>query len=102
MLYFATLFNSAYLSRGMAMYESLLQNCKDFTLYIFAFDEYVYNFFKKKKLSKIVPISLNDFEDDDLLRIKSTRTPGEYCWTCTPSTIYYIFNKFNVNHCFYD
>ncbi len=50
MLNFCTLFDSRYMSRGMAMYESLKKHCNNFHLYIFAFDDPCYNFFKKMHL----------------------------------------------------
>jgi hypothetical protein len=46
-------------------------------------------------------ISLPEFEDDELLKVKPARTRGEYCWTCTSSTILYVLNHFGVEHCTY-
>ena len=39
---FCTLFDSNYLTRGLAMYESLKKYSDDFYLYIFAFDDKSY------------------------------------------------------------
>jgi len=39
-------------------------------------------------------ISLTEFEDPELLKVKPTRTVGEYCWTSTPFVPYYIFNHY--------
>jgi hypothetical protein len=100
-LNFCTLFNSAYLSRGLAMYKSLLRYCDDFHLWIFAFDEDTYRFFSKQEYKNITVVSLKEFEDNELLRIKSSRTAGEYCWTCTSSTILYCIEKFQIDHCTY-
>lgn len=100
-LFFCTLFDSNYLSRGLAMYNSLVKNCKDFQLYIFAFDTCTFNFFLKNNFDHITVVSLQDFEDEKLLEIKSTRSRAEYCWTCTPSTIKYVIEKYNVPHCTY-
>lgn len=101
MLNFCTLFDSVYLSRGMAMYESLQKHCNNFHLYVFAFDDACYRFFNSNKLPNITIISLQEFEDEELLAAKKTRSRGEYCWTCTPSTIRYILNHYHVDSCTY-
>ncbi|MDR1459560.1 MAG: glycosyl transferase [Bacteroidales bacterium] len=46
-------------------------------------------------------IPLDVFEDEELLQVKPVRTRSEYCWTCTSSTILYILNHYNVEHCTY-
>lgn len=83
------------------MYQSLLKHCENFQLFIFAFDDATYQFFSAKKYPKVTVISLSDFEDSELLRIKPTRSAGEYCWTCTASTILYAIEKFNLDNCTY-
>lgn len=100
-LNFCTLFNSAYLSRGIVLYESLLKHCPDFHLYVFAFDDKTYEYLSKAKYQHLTPISLKDFEDKDLLKVKPTRSAAEYCWTCTPSTILYCLTKFKLENCTY-
>lgn len=101
MLYFCTLFDSNYLSRGMVMYESLKRCCPDFHLYIFAFDDQSFDFLIRQNLSDATVISLKEFEDEELLRIKPTRSKAEYCWTCSSSTILYCIAKYNLSHCTY-
>ncbi|MCF0055934.1 glycosyl transferase [Dyadobacter sp. CY356] len=98
---FCTLFNSFYLSRGLAMYYSLLKQSSDFHLYIFAFDDDCHATLSKMDLSNATIISLNEFETPELLAIKSSRTPGEYCWTCTASTIWHCIHTFSLDHCTY-
>ena len=98
---FCTLFNSSYLSRGMVMYDSLLKNCDDFHLYIFAFDDVTYKYLTSQKLEHLTVISLNEFEDEELLKVKPTRSAAEYCWTCTASTILYSIKKFQLSNCTY-
>lgn len=98
---FCTLFNSLYLSRGLAMYRSLEKYSSNFHLYIFAFDDDCYRILSELKLNKATIIRLCDFEDEQLLAIKSTRTTGEYCWTCTPSIILYSIQKFDLYNCTY-
>lgn len=102
MLYFCTLFDSNYLTRGLATYESLAEVCKDgFRLYVFAFDDRCYAILKQLNLPNLVPIALSEFEDEQLLRIKPTRSRGEYCWTCTSSTILYAIETYKLPHCTY-
>jgi len=101
MLNFCTLFDSNYLSRGLAMYESLVENCNDFHLYIFAFDEISYTVLKKLELPHTSIISLPEFENEELLRVKPGRSRAEYCWTCTPSTILFCIEKYKLDHCTY-
>lgn len=98
---YCTLFNSLYLSRGLTMYRSLEKCARDFHLYIFAFDDECYRILSELQLAKATIIRLSDFEDEQLLAIKSTRTTGEYCWTCTPSIILYSIRKFGLSNCTY-
>lgn len=100
-LYFCTLFDSHYLTRGLVMYESLKACCKDFHLYIFSFDDRSFQLLKSFNLPHVTVISLSEFEDEDLLRVKPTRSRAEYCWTCTSSTILYCLEQFHLPHCTY-
>ena len=98
---FCTLFDSNYLAYGLAMYESLKKNCNNFHLFIFAFDDEVEKTLKNLALKNVTVISLREFEDEELLKIKSSRGKGEYCWTCTPSTILYVLKNFSTASCTY-
>jgi hypothetical protein len=98
---FCTLFNTAYLSRGLVLYKSLLRHSPSFHLYVFAFDQGVLDYFRQEKLDHLTVISLLEFEDNELLSVKPTRSPTEYCWTCTPSTIRYCIQKFSLPGCTY-
>ena len=101
MLNYCTLFDSNYLTRGLAMYESLKKHSDSFHLYVFAFDELSYKLLKKMSLSDMSVISLDEFEDEELLKIKGDRSAGEYCWTCTPSTILYCIDTYDLESCTY-
>lgn len=99
-LYFCTLFDKNFITRGLSMYESLTKNCTKFHLYIFCFDDVTYNVLESLALSNVTLITLKEFEDVELLKIKNTRSRKEYCWTCTPSTILFCLHK-NIPHCIY-
>jgi len=98
---FCTLFDSAYLSRGLLLYDSLKKNIVDFHLYIFAFDSLTYDILKKSNLSNATIIPLKAFENKSLLDIKESRSKAEYCWTCTSSVIFYVIQTFYLQSCTY-
>ena len=100
-LHFCTLFDKNYMSRGIAMYQSLLAHEVNFHLYIFAFDDIAEIALDKMQLDKVTIISLHEFEDEALLKVKPTRTRGEYCWTGTSSTIWFCLQHFNLQNCTY-
>ena len=85
----------------MVLYESLSAHCPDFHLYVFAFDDSAHSFLKSLSTENLTVISLKEFEDNELLAVKSQRTAAEYCWTCTPSTILYCIETFGITHCTY-
>ncbi len=92
--YFCTLFDKNYLTRGLALYTSLEKHSPNFKLFVLCMDEVTFDFLTKLKKANITPIRLSDFEDKELLAVKSTRNAGEYCWTCTPSLPLFIFKKY--------
>lgn len=100
-LNFCTLFDSNFITQGMVMYESLCNSSKDFYLYIVAFDDVALDILKKLNLPKITVISLEEFEDEKLLKVKKERTAKEYCWTCSSSVILYCIERYSLDHCTY-
>jgi len=101
MMNFCTLFDSYYLPKGLILYNSLCDTCDNFHLYVYAFDDGCYNKLKELNLPKMSVISLQEFETEELLKIKPTRNRTEYCWTCGPSTIYHTIHYFKLEHCVY-
>lgn len=98
---FCTLFDTNYLTRGLALYDSLQQTCPAFHLYVFAFDNNCYEYLKSRQYPHLTVISLQEFEDPALLAVKPGRSIAEYCWTCTSSTILYCLQKFSLPSCTY-
>ncbi len=101
MNYFCTLFDSNYLSRGLALLESLEATTGAFHLFVVAFDSACFEVLQSIGNKNISVISLNEFEDEALLQVKPTRTKGEYCWTCTPSLVLFCLKNFNLKECTY-
>jgi len=98
---FCTLFDSNYLSRGLAMYRSLERTGGAFHLYIFAFDDRCAAILRALTLKHATIIPLKEFEDAQLLSVKPTRSRAEYCWTSTSSTILYVLEHYPVDRCTY-
>ena len=83
------------------MYGSLKAHSKEFHLYLFAFDDLSYKILNELGLKNVTTVSLQEFETIELLEAKKTRSKGEYCWTCTPSVISYVLDKYKVPSCTY-
>jgi len=99
---YCTYFDKNYLSRGLCLYDSLVRESKNnFHLFILAFDDTSFNFFKKRKYKNITCVHHSEFEDSTLLRIKTLRTKVEYFWTCTPSIILFFLKKYKLKQCIY-
>jgi len=90
---FCTLFDRNYLYKGLALYNSLMRNCSEFSLWILCLDKITYDLLDRLKLKNVRLIAMEDFEDQELLSIKDSRSAIEYCWTCTSSLPLYILNK---------
>ncbi|WP_205771921.1 glycosyl transferase [Mucilaginibacter terrenus] len=100
-LNFCTLFNTAYLAKGIALYESLQQQCASFHLYIVAFDAKTYQILTELAYPDATIISLDQLENKELLAVKPGRSVAEYCWTCTPATVRYCIDNYNLDNCTY-
>ena len=85
----------------MNLYSSLQANCDDFRLFIYAFDDFVASYFEELNLPEVVVITLDEFENEELLSIKPQRTVAEYCWTCTPSIILHAIEAYSLDYCTY-
>lgn len=93
---FCTYFDSYYLCKGLALYHSLLSVTDDFHLYIMAFDKDAYERLCSFALKNVTVELIDDFETEELLAVKPSRTRGEYCWTCGPSVILHFIKKYNL------
>lgn len=85
----------------MALYRSLEKYCPDFHLYIFAFDQTTVDIVKKLDLPKATVVTVAEFENPELIKVRAGRTAREYYWTCTPAIILYSLRHFNLDMCTY-
>jgi hypothetical protein len=98
---FCTLFDQAYLSRGLVMMESLFRHLPEAKVHVVAFDDRTFQVLSQLGNPNLIPIPVSEMEDPELLRVKPGRSRGEYCWTCTPAVILYCIRKFNLPDCTY-
>jgi len=94
--YFCTYFDENYLTRGLALFDSLSHHGTDFTLYVLCLSDSCYEILTTLAEDRIVPIHLQQLESacPELLSIKPTRTIIEYFFTCTPAFPRFIFQQF--------
>lgn len=85
--HFCTYFDSYYLTRGLALYESLVRNCPDFQLWILCLDDGTWQILSRLGLAKTRLIRLEELERrfPELLAAKANRNRLEYYYTCTPA-----------------
>lgn len=88
---FCTLFDKNYLHQGIALYTSLARHTKNFTLWILCMDEDTFTILKRMQFPFVHLIQLTMIETEKLQKCKRSRTAVEYCWTCKPALIRYIF-----------
>jgi hypothetical protein len=94
-IHFCTFFDSHYLSRGIALLESLNKHCPHFTLYILCLDDITYTTLASLNLSNAALLELTTLEKDDsrLLTCKKNRSLIEYYFTLSPCLPLYILEK---------
>lgn len=98
---FCTLFNSAYLDKGIVTIESLKKVSPESYVYVFAFDDKCYEVLNDIGYDNVRPVSLKEFETDQLLELKKERSSRSYCWTCTPFIIKHVLEKCGEEQCTY-
>ena len=95
--HFCTYFDCNYLTRGLALYQSLRTHCRQpFVLWTLCFDDESYAILSRLALDGMRLISRADFEIDDtaLAAARGNRSAVEYYWTCSPSLPLYLFRQY--------
>lgn len=95
MYYFCTYFNKNYLSRGLALHESLCEQSPSFRLFVLCLDDFAYDFLIKYAVAEIIPVRLSTLEDADpaLKATKHDRSIVEYYFTLTPCWPHYLLEQ---------
>lgn len=91
MEHYVTLFDSLFLPQGLALHISMERHIKEYTLWILCVDDEAHVVLTKLQLPNVRLLQLSKLETEDLLRVKTTRSKGEYCWTLTPFAPRFVF-----------
>ncbi|MTI55775.1 putative nucleotide-diphospho-sugar transferase [Geosporobacter ferrireducens] len=84
------------LYQGIALYQSLLYNTKDFKIYILCMDDDVYAICNQLNLYNAILVHVKDLENSSLTLMKNERALNEYCWTLKPIFIKYLLEQRNL------
>jgi hypothetical protein len=95
MYYFCTYFDHNFLAHGLALYQSLKQNCPAFKLWVLCLDAEAYTVLSQRNLPEVQPVAIEAFERGDaaLLKAKQNRSVVEYYFTCTPSLPLFVLKR---------
>ena len=89
---YCTLFDSNYLLKGAVMIESLHRVAPRAIVYVLCMDALAIDLLQTLSLPGVRLIRLEDVEDDDLRRVKRSRSTAEYCWTLSAALCWYVMN----------
>lgn len=95
MRFFCTYFDSAYLPRGIALYESLQRHCSSFTLWVLCLDEEVEARLAGLNLPGVVLVNTTILEENiiGLGAARQNRSKAEYYFTCSPALPLYLLTS---------
>ena len=91
--HYVTLFDSTFLPNGLALHKSLVRTGSDFHLWVICMDELTEDALKELGLDRVTTLPLAEVETPELLAIKNSRSIAEYCWTLTPFSIDFVFDR---------
>jgi len=84
------------------MMASLKKNSQEaYHIYVLAMDSETFQILNDLRIENITVFPLEQFENEELLRIKKGRTLAEYCWTCTPALIRHVIEAYQLRECTY-
>jgi len=91
---YCTYFDANYLSRGLAIIESMQAHCQPYHLWILAMCTKAESVLKQMALPNVSIVPMSEFETPELLVAKGNRSAVEYIWTCTGSWIKYVLDTY--------
>jgi hypothetical protein len=92
---YCTYFDHSYLSRGLALYQSLQRHVPGARLWVLCLNEACYQTIRKLDLPNLMPRTLAEFEaaDPEVAATRPTRSTLEYYFTCSPAWMLFVLNS---------
>jgi len=96
MMNFCTLFDSNYISKGIALYLSIERYTDDFTMYVMAMDRNCQEKLISLNFRHAIVECIEDNMSEELIEAKNNRSRAEFCWTCGSFTTYYFLTEHSL------
>ena len=94
MIHVVTLFAQNYMSRGLAMLESVQKySTAPLRITVLAMDVETESYLEKAQIPNLHFISIEDFQDPDFRKLLESRPFRELCWTAASCLTNYVFKK---------
>ena len=94
MIHVVTLFAQNYMSRGLAMLESVQKySTAPLRITVLAMDVETESYLEKAQIPNLHFISIEDFQDPDFRELLESRPFRELCWTAASCLTNYVFKK---------
>ncbi len=93
---FCTLFDSNYISKGIALYLSIAEHTDNFKLYVMAMDRKCEELLRQMAFNHMVVECIDDNMSPALYEAKNNRSRAEFCWTCGSVVTHIFFEKYNL------
>ena len=91
---FCTIVSEVYLIKGVALYDSLKNNCDNFHIWFCCVDDMSFMKLSEMNLSHATIFSVKEIESREFQKVKQSRTLQEYCWTLKLQLCLYILDSF--------
>jgi hypothetical protein len=94
--HYCSYFDQHYLVRGLALYQSLCEHAEPFALHILCLDQVCEARMRALDLPFVTVLGLTEFlrHDQALSALQKTRAPLDFYFSCTPSLVLFLFEKF--------
>jgi hypothetical protein len=94
MIHVVTLFAQNYISRGLAMLESVQKySTTPLRITVLAMDVETQSYLEEAHIPNLNSISIEDFQDPDFRKLLESRPFRELCWTAAACLTNYVFKK---------